>query len=147
MSHAHAPALTGQAGEFPVFEQRCDRYDSEAHEVWRLLYERRMATLHETGSEVFLSGLDLIGLEPDRVPDLRVVNGALAPMTGWSAVGVGGFLPAAHFFRSLAGRRFPTTLAVRPRAQLDYLPEPDIFQTHRHFVRYEWKSGGKFLHN
>ena len=34
---------------------------------------------------------------------------------------------SADFFRCLARRRFPTTLTVRPRAQLDYLPEPDIF--------------------
>ena len=38
-----------------------------------------------------------------------------------------GFIPAGQFFRCLAQRRFPTTLDVRPRAQLDYLPEPDIF--------------------
>ena len=47
--------------------------------------------------------------------------------TAWSAVGVSGFLPARDFFGCLAGRRFPTTVTVRPREQLDYLPEPDIF--------------------
>ena len=127
MPHSHDTEMTTQAADFSVVEQQYDCYDSEAHDVWRLLYERRMATLHETGSEVFLSGMALIGLEPDRVPDLREVNRALRSMTGWAAVGVGGFLPAAQFFRSLSRRRFPTTLAVRPRAQLDYLPEPDIF--------------------
>ena len=38
-----------------------------------------------------------------------------------------GFLPAKEFFACLAERRFPTTVTVRPLAQLDYLPEPDIF--------------------
>ena len=69
----------------------------------------------------------MIGLAPDRVPELADVNRRLAARTGWAAVGVGGFIPAAQFFRCLSRRRFPTTLAVRPRAQLDYLPEPDIF--------------------
>jgi phenylalanine-4-hydroxylase len=55
------------------------------------------------------------------------VNRRLAASTGWAAVGVGGFIPAAQFFRCLGQRRFPTTLKVRPRAPLDYLPEPDIF--------------------
>ncbi|HEY2066432.1 MAG TPA: hypothetical protein VGG84_10780, partial [Gemmatimonadaceae bacterium] len=32
-----------------------------------------------------------------------------------------------EFFGCLAQRRFPTTVTVRPMAQLDYLPEPDIF--------------------
>ena len=118
---------TAESAGFTILQQRYDRYDAESHDVWRVLYERRMATLRETGSQVFLSGMARIGLEPDRVPDLRLVNRALGTMTGWAAIGVGGFLPAAQFFRSLARRRFPTTLAVRPRAQLDYLPEPDIF--------------------
>ena len=102
-------------------------YDDEAHDVWRILYERRMATLRETGSAVFLDGIGRIGLSPRRVPELTDVNRRLRARTGWSAVGVRGFIPARQFFQLLARRRFPTTLIVRPRAQLDYLPEPDIF--------------------
>lgn len=102
-------------------------YTAEEHAVWALLYARRLATLEHTASQVFLDGAAAIGLRPDRVPDLADVNARLAPMTGWAAVPTGGFLPAAAFFASLAARRFPTTVTVRPRAQLDYLPEPDIF--------------------
>jgi len=112
----------------PAFmEQRYETYPAEAHDVWRLLYERRMATLSGTGSSVFLEGIERIGLTSDRVPDLADVNQRLAARTGWAAVGVGGFIPAPQFFRCLSQRRFPTTLTVRPRTQLDYLPEPDIF--------------------
>jgi phenylalanine-4-hydroxylase len=125
-SAATAPAVAG--GLLPSFtEQQYDRYDAEAHDVWRILYERRMGALQRTGSEVFLRGMERIGLAPERVPDLADVNRRLTASTGWAAVGVGGFIPAAQFFRCLAQRRFPTTLTVRPRAQLDYLPEPDIF--------------------
>jgi phenylalanine-4-hydroxylase len=114
--------------ELPVFlEQRHAEYDAESHDVWRILYARRIAALKETASAVFLAGIDRIGLEPDRVPDLVEVNRRLSRSTGWAAVGVGGFIPALQFFRCLARRLFPTTLVVRPRAQLDYLPEPDIF--------------------
>ena len=128
MSAARTPPAPPALDAEPAFiEQRYDRYDAEAHDVWRILYERRMATLGETGSEVFLRGAERIGLAPDRVPELADVNRRLAASTGWAAVGVGGFIPAAQFFRCLARRRFPTTLIVRPRAQLDYLPEPDIF--------------------
>jgi phenylalanine-4-hydroxylase len=103
------------------------RYDAEAHDVWGILYERRMRTLRGTGSRVFLEGIERIGLSPKRVPDLGEVNRLLGLRTGWAAVGVRGFIPAAQFFHCLSQRRFPTTLIVRPRAQLDYLPEPDIF--------------------
>lgn len=125
---AQAPNDSVHSPDLPTFvEQNYAAYDREAHDVWRILYERRMMTLRDTGSEVFLNGIDRIGLASDRVPDLHDVNRRLETRTGWRAVGVGGFIPAAQFFRCLAQRRFPTTLIVRPRAQLDYLPEPDIF--------------------
>jgi len=125
--HAHDHHATAVV-ELPTFiPQRYDAYDADAHDVWRILYERRMATLLETGSRVFLEGIERIGLSPSRVPDLADVNRRLGARTGWAAVGVEGFIPAGSFFRCLAQRRFPTTLTVRPRAQLDYLPEPDIF--------------------
>lgn len=114
--------------ELPAFRaQDYSRYDAESHAVWQVLFARRMATLEQTASHVFLDGMRRIGLAADRVPDLADVNRRLDASTGWNAVGVDGFIPAAQFFRCLSRRRFPTTLGVRPRAQLDYLPEPDIF--------------------
>jgi phenylalanine-4-hydroxylase len=112
----------------PTFiEQRWETYTAEDHDVWRILYERRMRDLERTGSRVFLDGAAAIGLRPDVVPKLAEVNRRLDARTGWNAVAVSGFLPAAEFFSCLAERRFPTTVIVRPRRQLDYLPEPDIF--------------------
>jgi phenylalanine-4-hydroxylase len=128
--HSHAATRSEPLSDaaLPAFvEQRYEAYSAEAHDVWRLLYERRMTTLRDTGSSVFLDGIERIGLAPDRVPDLADVNRRLGARTGWAAMGVGGFIPAPQFFHSLSQRRFPTTLIVRPRAQLDYLPEPDIF--------------------
>jgi phenylalanine-4-hydroxylase len=40
---------------------------------------------------------------------------------------VPGYLPAKAFFACLARRDFPTTIAIRPKDRIDYLPEPDIF--------------------
>lgn len=107
--------------------QDWDAYTDEQHDVWRILYERRMKDLKETGSRVFLDGAEVIGLRPDEVPNLDEVNRRLEARTGWNAVPVIGFIPARQFFECLAMRRFPTTVIVRRRDQLDYLPEPDIF--------------------
>lgn len=113
---------------FPEFiDQEWNVYTAEDHDVWKILYERRMSTLETTASSLFLDGAAAIGLSSELVPSLDDVNGRLAKRTGWRAVGVLGFIPATQFFRCLGVRRFPTTLRVRPRAQLDYLPEPDIF--------------------
>ncbi len=135
MSQAHAhhhhhthDLVSPVEAELPAFRgQDYARYDAESHEVWALLFSRRIQALEQTASRVFLEGMERIGLASDRVPDLTDVNRRLDASTGWNAVGVDGFIPAAQFFRCLSRRRFPTTLGVRPRAQLDYLPEPDIF--------------------
>jgi phenylalanine-4-hydroxylase len=111
----------------PLTAQEWDRYTPEQHAVWGLLYARRMATLRDTASRVFLEGAATIGLEADRVPDLARINRRLRPLTGWCAIPVEGFLPAAQFFQCLAVRRFPTTVTVRARESIDYVPEPDIF--------------------
>jgi phenylalanine-4-hydroxylase len=124
-----APVVSLPEGVDPALftAQEWGAYTAEDHAVWGILYERRMRELEETGSRVFLDGAEAIGLRQDSVPDLDEVNAALVARTGWSAVPVVGFIPAREFFLCLAHRRFPTTVTVRPREQLEYLPEPDIF--------------------
>ena len=102
-------------------------YTQEDHEVWEILYSKRMGQLESTASDVFLRGADIIGLSPKQIPDLAEVNRRLSARTGWNAVPVGGFLPAKEFFESLSRRRFPTTVTIRPKEGIDYVPEPDIF--------------------
>lgn len=108
--------------------QHWDKYTDENHEVWGILYEKRMRHLRDegAGSKVFLAGADIINLNRERVPDLREVNANLNRYTGWSSHGVPGYLPAKSFFAFLAKRQFPTTITVRPKTSMDYLPEPDI---------------------
>jgi len=107
--------------------QDYEQYSPGDHQVWTLLYERRMAALQQTACNAFLKGVDLIGLDARHVPRLADVNARLKPLTQWQAMPVPGYLPAKEFFRSLSERKFPTTISVRPLEQLDYLPEPDIF--------------------
>ncbi len=126
--HEHArPGGNAQSSPHMFIQQNWFAYTPENHEVWGLLFDRRMQTLQQTGSRVFLEGAKVIGLRRDRVPDLADLNARLTPRTGWRAVPVSGFIPAREFFQCLAARRFPTTVIVRSREQLEYLPEPDIF--------------------
>lgn len=111
----------------PIIEQHWERYTNDNHEAWGKLFDRRMKELERTGSELFLTGAEAVGLNRDHVPDLREVNSRLALMTGWEAVPVHGFIPAADFFACLAERKFPTTITIRSLDRLDYIPEPDIF--------------------
>jgi len=119
--------------------QLYDRYNAENHRVWKTMFEKRWEMLEEQASNTFIDGLNALG--PDRVPLLfgeaphptipgqtvKGINEFLRPLTGWQSRGVPGYLPAKAFFACLAGREFPTTIVIRPEAQMDYLPEPDIF--------------------
>jgi len=107
--------------------QQYDRYTDENHEVWATLVKRRLETLEEQASDVFLNGMRLLNLDEQCVPRLEDVNAKLAPRTGWQSRPVPGYLPAKAFFACLAHREFPTTITVRPKELMDYLPEPDIF--------------------
>lgn len=107
--------------------QEWELYTEEQHEVWSILYDRRMRELERTGSEVFLRGAERIGLIRDRVPNLEELNRQLMAQTRWQAVPVSGFIPATEFFANLSVRKFPTTITLRPRESMEYVPEPDIF--------------------
>lgn len=102
-------------------------YTQENHEVWRILYEERMKSLDQQASTVFLDGMRAIGLPSGAVPEVAAINANLAERTGWQSRPVPGYLPAKAFFACLANGEFPTTITIRPRHLLHYLPEPDIF--------------------
>lgn len=109
-----------------VITQRWDKYSADDHEVWQVCFDRRMKQLATHASDVFLEGMRAINLKRDRVPPLADVNARLMTMTKWQSRGVPGYLPAKVFFAFLAKRQFPTTVSVRPKTSMDYLPEPDI---------------------
>lgn len=105
-------------------------YTAENQETWRVLYDRQMVYLANNASEVYLSGARSINLVRDHIPYLegpQSVNKFLMPLTGWQSKAVPGYLPAKAFFACLARREFPTTIVIRSRESIDYLPEPDIF--------------------
>ena len=110
--------------------QNYSGYTAENQETWRVLYDRQMAYLANNASEVYLSGARSINLVRDHIPYLegpQSVNKFLMPLTGWQSKAVPGYLPAKAFFACLARREFPTTIVIRSRESIDYLPEPDIF--------------------
>ncbi len=110
--------------------QRYDGYTEENQATWTELYDRQMAYLTDTASNVYLEGAKAINLVREHIPYLdgpRSVNTFLQELTGWQSRAVPGYLPAKAFFACLGRREFPTTIVIRPYESIDYLPEPDIF--------------------
>jgi phenylalanine-4-hydroxylase len=115
----------GMAPDWTV-AQHIDLYSDEDQAVWRLLLERQSRLAHKHACEEFLEGLSALGIG-DTIPDFESVNARLMPLTGWRLVAVPGLIPDAVFYDHLANRRFPVTVWIRSRAELDYLVEPDLF--------------------
>lgn len=108
-------------------DQRYEGYTEENQETWRALYAGQMEYLAAHASATYLEGARTIALGPDHIPELERINVRLGPLTRWQSRAVPGYLPPRAFFACLAKRDFPTTIVIRPRESIGYLPEPDIF--------------------
>jgi phenylalanine-4-hydroxylase len=108
-------------------EQPYELYSAANHDAWRRLYLRMHDRWQKYANHRFLQGIENLCLDPERVPHLEDVNKFMAPLTGFRAKAVSGYVPAYMFFDCLRQREFPTTITIRDGEVLDYLPEPDIF--------------------
>ena len=107
--------------------QPYELYSEDNHEAWRRLYDRMADRWRKYANHRFLQGIDVLCLDPKQMPRLEDVNKFMAPLTGFRAKPVSGYVPANLFFDCLRQREFPTTITIRDKEKLDYLPEPDIF--------------------
>ena len=116
-----------QAGADYTVDQQWDRYTEEEHEIWRTLYARQIRMIEQYAAPEFIAGTRTLSAAPDRIPRIDETNRILEPISGWKIVAVPGLIPEDQFFGHLAHRRFPVTVWIRKRSELDYLVEPDIF--------------------
>jgi phenylalanine-4-hydroxylase len=129
-----------------LIKQDYAAYTHEQHAVWAELVGRVLPNVEKHAAREYLEGFQVIGLQPDRLPNLAEISKRLGPRTGWSSTPVSGFLPAPAFFEMLANRLFPTTTWLRSRESLEYTPEPDIFHdVFGHVPMHAHKVFGDFL--
>jgi len=102
-------------------------YTAAENDIWRQLITRQMSWINDTACDEFLSGLALLDLPMDRVPQLHEINKVLEKATGWSTAPVPALIGFEQFFQLLADKKFPVATFIRSQDELDYLQEPDIF--------------------
>jgi phenylalanine-4-hydroxylase len=128
LTTGHAPFVeeARTRGELYI-AQPYELYSEENHEAWRRLFARIRPRWERYANDHFLRGIEALNLPPDRIPQLSEVNQRLQPLTGFQAKPVSGYVPGFLFFDCLRRREFPTTITIRDKDRMDYLPEPDIF--------------------
>jgi phenylalanine-4-hydroxylase len=114
------------ASDYTV-EQDWRDYSEDEHAIWAQLYGRQIELIERYAAPEFLHGVHALGASATRIPRFEDANRVLADSTGWRIVAVPGLIPAQIFFEHLASRRFPVTVWIRRREELDYLVEPDVF--------------------
>lgn len=107
--------------------QEYDKYTTEDHTVWSLLYQAQMEHLPAIAAQAYLDGCERVKFVPDRVPKFDVINEVLADLTGWEVYVVPGLIDNKPFFEHLARKEFPATTWLRKMEQLKYIEEPDMF--------------------
>src|SRR5579872_3709411 len=128
LTTGHAPFVEAARNRGDLYiSQPYELYSEENHEAWRQLYKRIRPRWERYANEHFLHGIEALHLPADRIPRLSEVNARLQPLTGFQAKPVSGYVPGFLFFDCLRRREFPTTITIRDRHRMDYLPEPDIF--------------------
>ena len=128
LTTGHAPFVEEARDRGDLYiSQPYELYSEANHEAWRQLYKRIRPRWEQYANEHFLKGIEALHLPADHIPRLAEINQRLQPLTGFQTKPVSGYVPGFLFFDCLRRREFPTTITIRDRHRMDYLPEPDIF--------------------
>lgn len=112
-----------------ILEQRPFKTFSPPEDrIWSLLYHKQWPQVQQHACDMWLEGVDLLGLQPDRIPDFAVMNERLQELVGWELVSTDVvFSDGQSWFEHLARKQFLITEYIREEKDLDYTPLPDIW--------------------
>jgi phenylalanine-4-hydroxylase len=104
-------------------------FTSEQHAIWAELYDGVVQPhLLEHLCREFTAGLELLQLDPQRIPSIGHLNERIQPHTGWrierTAVR---YTKANDWYAKFAQRIFLITDYLRSHDQIKFTPEPDMF--------------------
>ncbi len=131
-----APRYTGDIAEQhidPAREYTAETqeivFSDEQHAIWADLFAGiHQPYLLEHICREFKKGLELLQLDPHRIPTVKHLNERIAPRTGWRIERtVVRYTPADDWYAKFARRIFLITDYLRTRDQMEFTPEPDMF--------------------
>ncbi|PSU44609.1 phenylalanine 4-monooxygenase [Photobacterium frigidiphilum] len=102
-------------------------WSEDENQIWHDLVVRQLTCIKGKACEEYLTGLKLLNLPTDHVPQLKNINRVLKETTGWECVEVPALINFDRFFYLLSNKQFPVATFLRSRDEFDYLQEPDFF--------------------
>lgn len=102
-------------------------YTATEDSTWSHLFKRQMANLQGKADQSFFDGVEKLGLNDDKVPQINNLTQRLNVLSGAGAYGVPAIIPPKQFFTLLSQRQFPVATFLRRPEHIDYIEEPDLF--------------------
>lgn len=104
-------------------------FSNEQHAIWADLYAGiHQPYLLEHLCHEYKHGLELLQLDPLRIPTVAYLNEQINPRTSWRIERtVVRYTLADDWYRKFAQRIFLITDYLRSRDQMEFTPEPDMF--------------------
>ena len=104
-------------------------FSDEQHGIWADLFAGiHQPYLLEHLCHEYIKGLELLQLDPQRIPTVTHLNERITPRSGWrierTAVR---YTLADDWYKKFAQRIFLITDYLRTRDQMEFTPEPDMF--------------------
>lgn len=114
--------------EYSTENQEID-FSEAQHAIWADLFAGiHQPYLMEHLCQEYLNGLQLLDLDPHRIPTVAHLNAHITPRTGWNIERTAvRYTLADDWYRKFAQRIFLITDYLRSRDQMEFTPEPDMF--------------------
>lgn len=120
-------------------------FTAEDHDTWRIIVQKHRQARDRQVHDLFLSGIETLGISENRIPEIEDVNKVLSARSGFRGVYVKGFEDGPTFYQMLAKRTFPIGNFIRSQNDLNYTPAPDVVHDlYGHLPFYTDKTYGDF---
>ncbi|MBI3150693.1 MAG: hypothetical protein HYZ21_01025 [Chloroflexi bacterium] len=132
----NVPSYTGDIAEQHIdpsqeysTENQEIAFSDEQHAIWADLFAGiHQPYLLEHLCREYRMGLELLQLDPHRIPTVAHLNERITPRTGWHIERtVVRYTLADDWYKKFAQRIFLITDYLRTRDQMEFTPEPDMF--------------------
>jgi len=108
-----------------VVDQPYSDYTPIDQAVWRYVMRRNCKHLKKIAHASYLHGLEVTGVEIDRIPTMYGMNRILKEI-GWASVAVDGFIPPGAFMEFTQYNVLVIAADIRTIEHIEYTPAPDI---------------------
>ena len=101
-------------------------YTADEHKVWATIWEALKPAHEKHACAEYLSALQRLRFDPQRIPQLSAVNEKVQAISGFRLEPVAGLVAPRVFLESLAQGVFLCTQYIRHHSTPLYTPEPDV---------------------